>query len=458
MAKKFGEIVVEEGFLTQDEITYALLKQEEIKMEGGAGPLLLGQILIDEGKLSIRQVIQVLQTQNKVILVCVKCSSQFNIVHKLPNQEYSCLICGASLQFPRMAIGVTVTGEIQGEVVRKVKPKIAQHHKIGLSVLATFEREREGENLQDIPEHQARYVVQRKISSGTLSLIYEAFDNDLQRPIILKFLKNGLFANQSEQERFIREFQNTAKVQHPYTIPVYDIGKSKGELYYAMKYVQGESLRQILNGLLNQAESYLKRYPSYRLLDIFLKICESVAFAHSKHIIHHDIKPDNILIGDFGEVVLIDWGLSHNFSSTYKTLHYQNRAEFVTLLEQAEKLKAEGQSALLGTPAYMSPEQRASALDFIDHRSDIFSLGVVFYEILTLKLPLKYKNLKDALQDLRTQEPLPPRKLNRRIPRYLSQIGMKALEPSPLQRYTCVQEFASLLKTYLSKKPFIHFH
>lgn len=449
MAEKlFGEIALEEnGEITQDDITYALLQQEETKAKGERK--LLGQILLEAEKLSHRVIVQILQKQKKTILVCTKCASQYNVINKQSGRGYSCLQCGASLQLPRVAIGTEVSGEIQGDLIRKTsKNKSESLMNLGVSVLAEYAQDgHESSSFEKV----ARYHILREIARGGMGLIYAAYDTDLKREVAIKFLKDGPFSTQTEKERFVQEFQTAAGVQHPNIIPVYEVGKNAGELYYSMKLIRGETLRQILDGILNKATSYVQQYRKAQLLRIFLSICNGIGFAHSKRVLHRDIKPENVMVGDFGEVVVMDWGLSYAYTQKTKTLHYENRAEFQQLLENFHANLSEHSGEFAGTPHYMSPEQLFGKVEHLDQRSDIFSLGVLLYEILTLQRPCSSPQLAEVLQFHQKGEIVPPHKQNRQVPKALSSICMRALAQNPKDRFRCVQEMVEAIEHAFEK-------
>ncbi|MEK7486792.1 MAG: serine/threonine-protein kinase [Planctomycetota bacterium] len=444
--KQFGEIAVEEGFTSLEVIASALLQQEMFGMQGERK--LIGQILLEQEKLSNRQIIQILQRQKKVILVCAQCETLFNIINKESGKDYSCLMCGGTLQFPRTAMSTAIAGEIQGELVRKsVKSKGDFLQNLGTSILAEYEKA--GQSGEGI-EKPAKYHIQRELARGGMGTIYAAMDNDLKREVAIKFLKEGPFAAQAEKDRFIREFQITAGVQHPNIIPVYEVGRNGGELYYSMKLIQGQTLRQILDSLLNKANSYVEEYRKGRLMRIFLSVCHGVGFAHSKRVIHRDLKPENIMVGDFGEVVVMDWGLSTFFLHKTKTLRYSSHTEFKQVLEQMEG--PEGKTEFLGTPNYMSPEQLSGSQEFLDHRSDIFSLGILLYELLTLKLPSTQTEFSAIIQEQIQADFFPPKEINRKIPKALSDICVKALSRSPEDRFSCVYEMIEEMESLLEKR------
>lgn len=444
--KLFGEIALEEGYLSLEVLAATLLQQEMLRTQGDRK--LLGQILFEQEKLSNRQIIQILQRQKKVILVCSQCETPFNVINKEPGKDYSCLMCGSTLQFPRTALSTAIAGEIQGELSRKSsksKGEILQN--LGTSVLAEYEKA--GQGAEGI-EKPAKYNIQRELARGGMGVIYVAMDNDLKREVALKFLKDGPFASQAEKERFIREFQITAGIQHPNIIPVYEVGRNGGELYYSMKWIQGKTLRHILDALRNRAISYQENYGKGKLLRIFLSASHGVAFAHSKRVIHRDLKPDNIMVGDFGEVVVMDWGLSMLVLHKTKTLRYQSHLEFQQVLASIEKPENKGE--FLGTPNYMSPEQLSSSQEFLDQRSDIFSLGVLLYELLTLRLPSTQTEFSAIIQEQIQANFTSPKELNRKIPKALSDICMKALAQSPENRFGCVQEMTEEIERFLGKQ------
>lgn len=285
-----------------------------------------------------------------------------------------------------------------------------------------------------VPEH--RYVFARRLGEGGMAIVYDAHDCLLDRPIAVKMLKKEFLDNLDTTQRFFQEVHLLAQMDHPGIIAVHDQGAEPGQgPFYTMKRVQGKNLRELLRSYPEPDRK--KREVMASLLDVFERVCDTVAYAHSQGIIHRDLKPENIMVDEYGVVLVMDWGL----------------AKKVGAMEQAPSPMHTQAGAILGTPYYMSPEQASGKVNEIDCRSDVFALGVVLYEILTGQLPFYGSTFEDVLEQLQKNEPVPPRKRNRNVPRVLADICMKALSKDPGQRYSSARELAKDLHLYEASLP-----
>jgi eukaryotic-like serine/threonine-protein kinase len=201
--------------------------------------------------------------------------------------------------------------------------------------------------------------------------------------------------------RFLQESRITGQLEHPAIVPVYEIGHRKnGTLYYTMKLVRGRTLTKAIKDAVTLQERLA-------LLSHFVDLCNAIAYAHSRRVIHRDLKPDNVMVGEFGETVVLDWGLAkaHNQSD----VHADGLAETLRILnlgDETEVVKTAYGHAI-GTPAYMPPEQAKGSLDLVDERSDVYSLGAVLYELLTGHPPFAGANLFVILNSVLNDEPTP---------------------------------------------------
>jgi serine/threonine-protein kinase len=227
--------------------------------------------------------------------------------------------------------------------------------------------------------------------------VYRCGDDALRRDLAIKVLRPELRGNADAEERFLREARLTGSLQHPGVVPVHHLGRlTDGRLCYTMKLVRGRTLADLLGDEPDGPE----RLP--RLLAIVEKVCQAVACAHSRGVIHRDLKPSNVMVGEFGEVQVMDWGLAKELSRAEPAAapdEVTENVETVGRAEEAADLSRAG--AALGTPAYMSPEQAAGDWDIVDERADVFALGAVLCQVLTGRPPYHGPDRDDLLRRAR---------------------------------------------------------
>ena len=274
------------------------------------------------------------------------------------------------------------------------------------------------------PEIQG-YDIHKMIGRGGMGLVYKATHVPTKRNVALKLLLEGPLASEQARRRFEREIAVAAQLKHPNIIPIYDSGASDGRMYYAMGYVRGLSLSEYL-------EAHKLDIPAK--LRLFQGISKAVLHAHQRGVVHRDLKPSNFLIDADGEPHILDFGLA-------KAASYADNTTSIT-------------AQLVGTPAYMSPEQTTGDPDAIDMRTDIYSLCVVLYEVLTDQMPYDTKcSMGKLLDHIATTEPEPPERLNKKIDGDLAAIVMKGLEKNKDQRYQSLDVLNNDIAHYLAGEP-----
>jgi len=281
-----------------------------------------------------------------------------------------------------------------------------------------------------ISNDYAKYTGIRKLTQGGKATVLLAKDTNLGRQVVIKRLRSELGENRQELRRLVREARITAQMQHPGSVPVYELGRDlEGNWYFAMKRIQGSNLYEILRKLGKQDAPTVQQFTLSRLLNIFLQTCDTLAYAHARGIIHRDLKPENIVVGNFGEVYLLDWGVA-------KIWGMPNEGDEDTIRERG------------GTPLYMSPEQILGHY-YIDERSDIFSMGIVLYELLSLKEPFRGRKLRTTYDNIINETPEPPSAVtDRHVPQRLDEICMKALQKEPRNRYQSVSHFVDEIESF----------
>lgn len=294
---------------------------------------------------------------------------------------------------------------------------------------------------------KARYLDKLEIAGGGFSVIYKVYDRRLRREVAMKQFDEEIMYSE-EIQRFLEEAQITAQLEHPNIVPVYDQGVNEdGVPYIILKLVKGVTLLDLLH-----EEDYFpgEEAELYRFLQIFIKVCEALSFAHSHGVIHRDLKPENIMVGDHGEVYLMDWGLVRLVNQALDK-EASKSSNSLDLLRDPEKFELDVPGEAMGTFTYLPPEQAHGELDSIDERTDVFALGAILYEILT-QAPLYTAYDNDELLEMAKACDIPsPQEIrpNSHLSRELCGIAMKALQKDPASRYQSVSEMQAEVELFL---------
>ena len=320
---------------------------------------------------------------------------------------------------------------------------------------------------------QELYQVTGKLAEGGMGVVLKARDQRVHRSVAMKVLHSGHEFSADKLMRFVGEAQLTGQLEHPNIVPVYQLGLlADGQAFYTMKYVRGRTLEDVLEKLRLGDPDTSKQYPLSALLTVFMKVADALAFAHSRGVVHRDLKPANLMIGAFGEVLIMDWGLAKRLAEAPDPTTDPDGPDNASLADDPTasagaglSISSEGRfhtlhGLVVGTPPYLSPEQAAVGVP-LDKRSDIHVMGVILYEILALRPPLDFMEPNAALEAIRKgalipleerihltdPDGTPPPKLSHcpgaKPPEGLVAIMQKAMQHDPALRYQRVEDMQS---------------
>ena len=296
---------------------------------------------------------------------------------------------------------------------------------------------------------EIRYAHVSILGEGSIGEVRSAEDTLLGREVAVKALKKRYRDNDETAKRFLKEARGTAQLEHPNIVPVHELGMNEEwGIYFTMKKIHGEDLKAILDGM--DKSYYRNRYPLPRLLEIFLAICNGVAFAHSKGALHRDLKPANVMVGEYGETLILDWGLVKQMDAGDEPSLDDSRVRLEMDELDAGMQTMEG--SVSGTPNYMAPEQAAGRVRDIGPRSDVYSLGAILYHMLAHAPPFERTQLRSLLENVKSGKFPPPRRRrpDLKIPRELEAICLKAMALAPLNRYASAEKLAEDVRSYLA--------
>jgi serine/threonine protein kinase len=300
-----------------------------------------------------------------------------------------------------------------------------------------------------------RFRVLRPHAQGGRGQVSVALDEELHREVALKEIQERFADDPATRARFLLEAEVTGGLEHPGIVPVYGLGANgDGRPYYAMRLIQGDSLQEAVQRF-HQAEGP-DRDPGERALELrqllgrFVAVCQAVAYAHSRGVIHRDLKPANIMLGPYGETLVVDWGLAKVVGRS----DAERAGGEATLRPSAGGGQPGTQAgAIVGTPAYMSPEQTAGQAERLGPASDVYSLGATLYHLLTGCPPFEDRDVLHILRRAQRGEFAPPRQVNGAVPAALGAVCLKAMALRPEERYAGALELAAELERWLADEP-----
>jgi hypothetical protein len=276
-------------------------------------------------------------------------------------------------------------------------------------------------------------------------MVSVARDAELDREVALKELDTNSAGNEVRRRRFVREAAITGGLEHPGIVPVYGVGRyADGRPYYAMRLIRGETLQEAIDKLHLGKEGYSLR----ALLTRFLAVCNTLAYAHSRGVIHRDLKPANVMLGPYGETLVVDWGLAKVIGRPSEFEPGESGVEETLQLEGDHGATQAGSA--LGTPAYMSPEQAAGRLEEQGIATDVYGLGATLYAVLTGRAPVTKSQAAEILEKVKHGDLPWPRQVNPGVPRPLDAVCRKAMALQPAERYPTVMALANDVERWLA--------
>ena len=311
-----------------------------------------------------------------------------------------------------------------------------------------------GQEQQPDTSSLSRFRILRPHARGGLGEVFVALDGELHREVALKEIQNQHADKKDSRSRFLMEAEITGGLEHPGIVPVYSLGHySDGRPYYAMRFIKGDSLAEAIKHFHTPDRLKLdagKRQLALRaLLRRFVDVCNAVAYAHSRGVLHRDLKPGNIMLGSYGETLVVDWGLakaggrdeSANGPTEQPLVPHSGSGSAPTQMGTA-----------IGTPAFMSPEQAEGRLDALGPQSDVYSLGATLYQLLTGKAPFE-GDVGEVLRSVQKGKVIPPRNISQEVPRPLEAICLRAMTLRPESRYATPLELATDVEHWLADEP-----
>lgn len=362
---------------------------------------------------------------------CPQCEQALEVSEEGAHHEVSCTTCGGTVIVAITMSDATVVrdrGSTDSDISEPVS--LAGEGTQVLPVGSTANKSLSDSGLG--PLHAERpapgrpfgdYQLEEEIARGGMGVVFKATQIALNRPVALKMILASNLAGAAEVHRFRSEAESAAKLEHPGIVPIYEVGEYQGQHFFSMGLVEGGTLSDLVRD---------GAVAGRRACELVKQVAEAVQYAHSRNIVHRDLKPANVLLDLDGQPKITDFGLAKN-------------------VEEDSGLTATG--AIMGTPGFMAPEQAAGTLDEVGPLADVYALGGILYFLITSRAPFSGANLIETIQQVLTDPPKPPDRLNPRIDKDLSVICLKALEKEPAKRHPSAAQLVDDLNRYLRGEP-----
>ncbi len=300
---------------------------------------------------------------------------------------------------------------------------------------------------------RTRLKVLKFHAKGGLGQVSIALDEELHREVAFKEIQDRVADSSEHRQMFVREAEITGRLEHPGIVPIYGLGQyADGRPFYAMRFIKGDSLDEAITRF--HAADQTKRDPGERslalreLLGRFLDVCNAISYAHSRGVLHRDLKPGNIMLGEYGETLVVDWGMSKSLDRDE-----DSPSGIDTLVPFESGSAPTAQGSVKGTPQYMSPEQAEGRIDELGPATDVYALGATLYAVLTGQPPFPRDDIGKIMSAVKEGRFKKPREVKPNVPRALESICLRAMAVQPVNRYTTVTAMADDVKHWLGDEP-----
>lgn len=307
------------------------------------------------------------------------------------------------------------------------------------------------------PTNATRFQILRPHAEGGLGKVFVARDGELNREVALKEIQPHYAHDGLARARFTVEAEITGRLEHPGIVPVYGLGAyADGRPYYAMRFIRGESLKEAINRYhdperAKQSTASERAVELHQLLGRFIDVCQAVQYAHDRGVLHRDLKPANVMLGKYGETLVVDWGLAKAEGKSVVEAPHHDESQLVPASGSAVEPTQMG--TMVGTLQYMSPEQAIGRMDLVGPATDVFALGATLYHLLTGQAPYQSKSRDELIAAVRDARFPPPRQILHSTPVALEAICLKALAADPAARYTSPGELLKDVERWLAEEP-----